>query len=534
MKKYTQKTRHRPAFHPFLFALYFVAGAYAQNASQVPIAWVTRPLIIVILSTGTLYILLWIMFRDQEYAGFVTTLFLNWIFIGYLYRILLDQSPFWGTSIGGFIFFLIITVPLAFLVSRWLWKKITGHQTITTFMNVTSLILVIFPLWTMAGIIFTGKLQLTLARELQSQVNVSLTQSPPATPDVYVIIVDGYGRSDFLRDSYGFDNKQMIDFLKTKGFYVAESSTSNYSQTQLSLSSLLNLQYLNETLGTLGATNDRMALFELVQHPIIRQFLEDNGYTFVALASAVLTTQIRDADVYLSPINSSINEFDAFLLSSTLIGIAADAWDIDLPVMGYELHRKYVLYSLEKMKDVPALPGSKLVFAHIMLPHPPFIFDSHGNFIPPQRTYIMFDGSLFPGTTQEYQYGYTEQLTYLNLKLMTMISDILETSENPPIIILQGDHGPGSYFNLDQLENPCLKERYSILNAYYFPDKNYSRLYPAITPVNSFRVILNQYFGTDLELLEDRNYYATWLAPYVFRDVTEKAQSCDVVSRQAP
>jgi hypothetical protein len=62
------------------------------------------------------------------------------------------------------------------------------------------------------------------------------------------------------------------------------------------------------------------------------------------------------------------------------------------------------------------------------------------------------------------------------------------------------------------------------LNAYYFPDQNYAALYPAISPVNSFRVIFNQYFGTDLELLEDRNYFAGWLAPYDYTDVTDKAQ----------
>jgi len=110
----------------------------------------------------------------------------------------------------------------------------------------------------------------------------------------------------------------------------------------------------------------------------------------------------------------------------------------------------------------------------------------------------------------------------LNHELTEIISDILARSATPPIIILQGDHGPGAYFDMLKLDNnSCLSERFSILNAYYFPDRDYQLLYPSITPVNSFRVVLNQYFGAKLDLLEDKNYYATWTSPYLFTDVTE-------------
>jgi hypothetical protein len=66
------------------------------------------------------------------------------------------------------------------------------------------------------------------------------------------------------------------------------------------------------------------------------------------------------------------------------------------------------------------------------------------------------------------------------------------------------------------------------LNAYYFPDQDYRALYPSITPVNSFRVVFNQYFDADVELLEDKNYYATWLAPYAFRDVSDDINTCQI------
>ena len=250
--------------------------------------------------------------------------------------------------------------------------------------------------------------------------------------------------------------------------------------------------------------------------------MKDQGYTFVALPSASLLTQVRDADIYFNWRNNNSNEFEALLLSTTVMGVAAEAWGLEMPVMSYELHRRYIVYSLDKLREVPDVPGPKFVFAHIMLPHPPFIFDRDGNFTPPDRPFVTWDASLFPGTTAEYQKGYTDQLTFLNQELMGIISDILARSEKPPIIILQGDHGPGAFYNVLELDTSCLGERFSILNAYYFPDGNYQQLYPSITPVNSLRVVLNQYFGAQLDLLDDRSYFAGWLSPYVYTDVTDQ------------
>jgi hypothetical protein len=121
--------------------------------------------------------------------------------------------------------------------------------------------------------------------------------------------------------------------------------------------------------------------------------------------------------------------------------------------------------------------------------------------------------------------------SYLNERMVEVVDAILSNSKQPPIIIIQGDHGPGNYFNMIEPDNTCLKERYSILNAYYFPNHDYDTLYPGITPVNSFRVVFNQYFGTSLELLEDKSYYATWLAPYVFSDVSDEVGTCEVTRK---
>ena len=42
-----------------------------------------------------------------------------------------------------------------------------------------------------------------------------------------------------------------------------------------------------------------------------------------------------------------------------------------------------------------------------------------------------------------------------------------------------------------------------------------------LTPVNTFRLIFNHYFGTDLELLKDESYFSTWDRPYEFVRFTD-------------
>ena len=62
-----------------------------------------------------------------------------------------------------------------------------------------------------------------------------------------------------------------------------------------------------------------------------------------------------------------------------------------------------------------------------------------------------------------------------------------------------------------------------ILSAYYLPDKEISGLYPSISPVNTFRLIFNLYFGTSHTLLPDESYcYRDEDHPYDLFSITDR------------
>jgi hypothetical protein len=181
---------------------------------------------------------------------------------------------------------------------------------------------------------------------------------------------------------------------------------------------------------------------------------------------------------------------------------------------------------------VPAFAGPKFVFAHILSPHPPFVFDETGNPTRQNFPFTLADGNYNPLKTDEYKDKYVKQLIFINQLILKTIDAILKNSSEPPIIILQADHGPGAYLDLTSSEASCFQERTSILNAIYLPDGKNDILYKTISPVNTFRYIFNNYFGTDLIYLPDRNYFSTWNNPYGFINVTEQSQqSCSYADK---
>jgi hypothetical protein len=111
--------------------------------------------------------------------------------------------------------------------------------------------------------------------------------------------------------------------------------------------------------------------------------------------------------------------------------------------------------------------------------------------------------------------GYADQVQFLNNRLPEIISAIIKNSSQKPIIIIQGDHG------LD------LENRSAILNAYYFPDnRGITDLYPSISPVNSFRIIFNEYFGKNYPLLPDISYQSATVLGFEKEEVPESNPTC--------
>jgi hypothetical protein len=349
--------------------------------------------------------------------------------------------------------------------------------------------------------------------------------SPPKErlPDVYFLMLDAYGRSDALKQATGFDNSAFLDRLEQKGFFVARQSTANYCQTALALSATLNLRYLDDMAGS--ESEDRLPLKRLIADAAVFRTFRRMNYRLVTFDSGFDATESVRGDLNLGPA-WNFGTFPTMILDQTPIWFLLGARALHQP---HRMHRERVL------KVFAELPASShpsdsptFTFAHVLSPHPPFIFGADGRDVSEREgSYSLGDSEGWRnvrghGDATDYVARYGSQVTYITSRVEEVVARILETSPVEPIIIIQGDHGAGSHFEAGALEPNDLGERMTVLNAIYLPRAYRGSIDPGITPVNTFRLVFDRCFGSKLGLLADRNFYSAYQRPYVFTEVTGK------------
>jgi hypothetical protein len=499
----------RLSLFPFLFILYVILSPLGDNFTQLDAYQALRPLLLLTLAVGggllLLYILFRVLFRDWEYASYLVFMITLYFFgFGYLNRFLQDTLANYGIILYEKIALAIFTGVFLILLVKPIWTRLGGRQRLVTYLNLVMLLLLIFPMFELLSGVVNGS-ALAGASSEPEYTNVGDLQIDCShTPDIYYIVLDGYGRGDMLAELFAYDNQPFLDELEGKGFFIADESYTNYIHTLHSIPSSFIFDFVDPPEG--GAAG-RKFIKQLMREKSVMAVLDQCGYQTISIKSGYYLTNQLQVDLNLER-GLGASEFENLLLADTPLDVMSDVLNMDPPEHSYEGHRQRVLYSFNQLAQFHNLPGPKFVFAHILTPHPPFVFDRYGNPTQPDRSYYLGDAEDYKGELDEYLAGYPEQMRYINRKLIQMIDSILEGSSSPPIIILQGDHGPGSRLFWDKPLDSCLWERTAILNAYHLPGEGANALYPSISPVNSFRVVLNEYFGADLPLLPDNTYFS--------------------------
>jgi hypothetical protein len=410
-----------------------------------------------------------------------------------------------------------------YLFGLWLIVFVTGSAailrvrksllTMTRLFNIAAITLVVMSTATAGYGMFTRS-----GIEGPGNAPSQLTHIPDSPPDIFYIVLDGYGREDILREVYNFNNSEFTGYLRDRGFFVSDSSTSNYCQTIPSLASSLNMTYLDDIAEEMGPEfTSKLRLIRMVKNSRVVQILRDAGYSIVAFSSALETLEIDDPDVFICD-NLVLTEFQHVLLASTPLRKLCSRFPSQ-----YGSHRRQLLSTMDHLARTSDTGAPRFIYAHVLSPHPPFVFDENGDGIDLDRPFRHSDGSHYMqngGSIEEYRMRYSQYAEWLNGKLVAAIDSIIAGSDELPIIILQADHGPGSGLDWDDISNTNLAERMSILNAYLLPGECRNGIYNEITPVNTFRFIFDCYFGADFGLLEDANYFSLWNRPYQFINVT--------------
>lgn len=486
MKKFLFK------IHPLLVAVFPILALRNHNLVYVDFSSIIRSLLIALLTAGILWAILTLIFRNSDKAGLIATVVMILFFsYGQVYLQIQNAFNFELRHRYLVLIFAAILVVAAVLILR-MKSTATLQQTIT----VTAGVMVIFAIYQGAAYDFNKyRINQQAGEQSKQQVDqVNLSDSQKAElPDIYLIVLDAHTRSDILKEHYSEDNSNFVQGLENLGFYVAPCAQSNYAFTNYSLTSLMFMNYLD----TFTNMYDLPSLGEST----VIQNLKSLGYTTIRFENHVSGHLTINEDIMLSrkkflvgnfDLTGGPNEFEAELFQTTFLKFF---YDLPQLIPGFDLtyldkaeyheHFAQTHFILDDLKNVPAMPGPKFVMVHILVPHVPYIFTPEGDF----------------KITSDPVTGYRNNVEFIDSHILPAVKDVITETKRPLIIIMQGDHGP-----IGRKISPEM--RMSILDAYYVNAETRADLYKTITPINSFRIIFNHYFGYNLPLLKDTSYYS--------------------------
>ena len=459
------KKVHLPFFLSFPFLTLFVINAHIIEFNE--LVWV-------ILVCGIVGAVVTASIKSRKVVLFISVSWMMFYIFGHIRLALLDVPELWNVADFTAPIFTMSVAIIAF----GFWKRRTDFKRATYFANIAGLVLMVIVV-----------IQIGLFADQQPQftataVDVNLQE----TPNILYIVPDGYARSDVLLDFYGYDNTPFTNALEDLGFSIGDGF-SNYVHTHLSLSSVLNMQYLDPTDWNLdeGTENHQYAKQMIEDNSVIRT-LKENGYTLINMDSQFEATRSNPLFDYNYCTTSATDNELLILFSNTALvprgfGLLGD------------LHENRLCAF-----DTPETDEPYFVMMHIMMPHPPYLFDSDGN----RLDIIPFDIAAFSDGREKWDTheAYIEYLKFFN-------NSVLETiHEFDGIVIIQSDHGT------HQIDWVDITDEHAYYRFANFFATNIDGFDPDRSPVNTWRQVF------DLPLLEDRYYLSEYKKSYDFTDYT--------------
>jgi hypothetical protein len=312
---------------------------------------------------------------------------------------------------------------------------------------------------------------------------------------VYFVLSDSYAREDVLLQ-FGFDNRPFLDSLRERGFYIAPGAHAKYQKTNLLLGSLFNLKALYTAATphdkaavsrrSVDAQNGKGRLFD---------FFIDNEYRTAVLAYKTNNCNPR-IDLCSKRYRgwANMGELEANLLRMTPIIRLTDRLDF-----ANQLPYADDLYGVIGHLDAP---DSVFLYAHLYDVHPPFVYAPNC-----EKTYkggVEFQTFAFEG--EDGAHNYFDALRCSNSRILEAFDRIIEADPNA-IIVFASDTGPNMnahYWPRGAEASPEeLFERYATISAWRLPEECADMVYPTVTPLNVFPIVIACLTGLSPNLLPD-------------------------------
>jgi hypothetical protein len=481
----------KSAFLPLLLAVYPALFHYANNVVITLLPSLLQMLLFHSLLAISIYLVFLIFYRDQvaraAVAAFVFLVFFS--SYGILYNYLLELDIVQMEHYSMLPLFILLAIYASRLTAQIKDSSLARLWTTLAF------ILVVLIIFNVIRII---------PHELEKEQQTALAASVPAVstslpgetyPDIYYIILDEFSGFEPMRQYW---NYQGVDdfkrFLENKGFFVAERSHGASKTTLYELATRLNYR-------DYPCCNKVRTYFTVIADNQVMRYLKAKGYTTVTFdeSQSVFPTDLPMQTDYnytgapgSIPPSTLLDEFGILVINNTMLSAFSHIYEPYIVVPGLNAHKDMLFFTLDKMKDLNEVPSPKFVYVHLLLPHMPFIFDKNGLVI----------ATTYNTDWNDYLGNYIFSIKYAEKMVANIFSQA--DQKRPPIIILQSDHGARNeiYYGNEEtlLKNFPEEFKTSILFALYMPGYDTSSLPQDINPINTFPIIFNHLFNTEIPL----------------------------------
>ena len=303
-------------------------------------------------------------------------------------------------------------------------------------------------------------------------------------PNVYHIILDEYTDNEILTKKFGYNNEKFLKFLNNNGFYMHDKLFSTFGSTVKELNVILNMEYPKKLR---WMSED----YESLNNNKVMSIFSNQDYSVIETNSMMRWKNFSDVDTKLCYDTNFINsEFLDQVLGKSIIRYFLEKYQQDT-------RRDTVRCTFDVLNEITLkTDGPKYVFSHVYVPHPPFLFGPNGENVIPDRREISGLQSW------ENPQGYVNQLIYATNEITVVIKNIVKNDPNA-IVIVQGDTGTLTGADISKKTMKEIYQAHSILYAVRIPDVEDSDY---MIPVNTYRIIFNNYFNMNYDYLEYHSY----------------------------
>ena len=491
--------------HPLLFAVYAVLFLYAENLADVLLVDAGQPITTAVVQAIVVYVAASVLLHSARRGAVIASAFVvAWYGFGHVAPALADAGLDTRAQIGMWAVAIAVAAGYAVIARRSL-------PTVTALLNTFSAVLVAL---TLVSIV---PYEASRATRAAAAVDPGLARSAASVPtrDVYYLVFDRYGSADAIETAFGITDNDLYDWLEARGFQVQEDSHANYRATDFSLAATLNMTYLDHLTQTVGrASGDRTPAQAMLRGHRVGEEFQALGYRYVHLGSWFGPTSSNPAaDENVSV--GTTSEFESVLRDTSMLPAIEQVRGDEKPTPTFfERHGDIALFQMRQLTRLASAPGPKFVFAHILLPHDPYVFRADGTRMTEEESRRGDEKELYAG-----------QMAYLNGQIKELVEKLTAgPDEKDPLIILQADEGPLACRSVDcPGDDPrYFAIRFGNLNAMFLPGVD-AAVPSDLSSVNTFRFLFSEAFGQDVELLPDRSF--TWPDNdhiYDFRDITDQ------------